>query len=145
MKGKIKAVRRSGKYWAARRLIQQCGKEKGRWFKMKVVYILKEDVAHTELYDKEDDIRGKVLGVYATEEAARREMDLCVADVVREYSDEGGVYIAEVVSRKTYDSRLDTFSFPIRVSAVVVNINERAYPAHTDREMLYSIERHIVQ
>lgn len=104
---------------------------------MDVVYILKEDKAYTELFDKYNDVRGDVLGAYATEDAAKKAMDACVDDLVEEYSDGDGLYKADVVQRKPGEGT------PC-VAVISVEINERNGD-WTDREITYSVERHAVQ
>ena len=104
---------------------------------MDAVYILKEDKAYTELYDKCDDVRGNILGVYATEDAAKKAAGACVDDLLKEYSDEDGLYKAEVVQCELVEGTPS-------VAVISVEINERDGD-WTDRKITYSIERHAVQ
>lgn len=53
-----------------------------------MVYIVQEWLSHTDLYEQDDDVKGKILGVYASEKAAALSAARTVADLVDEWKDD---------------------------------------------------------
>lgn len=53
-----------------------------------MVYIVQEWLSHTDLYEQYDDVKGKILGVYASSEAAALSAARTVADLVDEWKDD---------------------------------------------------------